>query len=81
MKGLDKVAVQRISEVAQNVFTEINELDKPEMKFPMRALSNVRYDKRRGYFEIGRQRKVRSLSVNTVKGFAQSLRMMGLSKE
>ncbi len=81
LKGLDKVAVQRISEVAQNVFTKINELDKPEMKFPVRALSNVRYDKRRGYFEIGRQRKVRSLSVNTVKGFAQSLRMMGLSKE
>ncbi|MEQ8767534.1 MAG: DNA topoisomerase IV subunit A [Planctomycetota bacterium] len=81
LAGLDKVAVERISDVAQNVFSRINELDKPEMKFPVRSLSNVRYDKRRGYFEIGRQRKVRSLSVNTVKGFAQSLRMMSLSKE
>ena len=34
-----------------------------------------------GYFEIGRAKKVRTLTVNTVKSFAQTLRMMALSKE
>jgi DNA topoisomerase-6 subunit A len=45
------------------------------------ALRNVSYDDKHGYLEIGRQRKVRTLSVNTVKNFAQTLRMMALSKD
>ncbi|MDH3285817.1 MAG: DNA topoisomerase IV subunit A, partial [Acidobacteriota bacterium] len=54
---------------------------KPEMSFPVRSLSNVRYDKRKGYFEIGRSKKTRALTVSTVRTFAQTLRMMSLSKE
>jgi len=42
-------------------------------------LENVVYDKKRGYFEIGDRVKERSLSVNTVKTFAQTIRMMALS--
>jgi DNA topoisomerase-6 subunit A len=47
----------------------------------VRSLSNVSYSQKRGYFEIGKQKKTRTLTVNTVKSFAQALRMMGLSKE
>ena len=54
---------------------------KPDLSFPIRALGNVTYSDKKGYFEIGRQKKVRTLTVNTVKSFAQTLRMMGLSKE
>jgi len=41
----------------------------------------VRYDERVGYFELGRGRKVRTLTVNSVKSFAQTLKMMALSQE
>ncbi|MDH3217232.1 MAG: DNA topoisomerase IV subunit A [Candidatus Krumholzibacteria bacterium] len=54
---------------------------KPAMKFPLRSLTNVRYQPRRGYFEMRGRRKERTLTVNTVKTFAQTLRMMALSKE
>ena len=47
----------------------------------IRALSNVSYDKKKGYFELGRGRKARALAVNTVKNFAQTLRLMSISKE
>jgi len=49
--------------------------------FPVRSLSNVRYDPRKGYFEIGRDKSTRTLTVNTAKTFAQTLKMMSLSKE
>jgi DNA topoisomerase-6 subunit A len=48
---------------------------------PLRALSNVKYDRRKGHFVIGTGRKKRTLTVGTVKTFAQTLRMMSLSKE
>jgi len=54
---------------------------KPTMKFPVRSLSNVRYRPGRGFFEMAGQKKERTLTVNTVKTFAQTLRMVALSKE
>jgi DNA topoisomerase-6 subunit A len=78
---LDRVAVDLIGSTAQGVHDDIRKRRKPDMTFPVRSLRNVSYSQQRGYFEIGRQKKVRTLTVNTVKGFAQTLRMMGLSKE
>jgi DNA topoisomerase-6 subunit A len=54
---------------------------KPTMKFPVRSLANVKYHPQRGFFEIAGQKKERTLTVNTVKTFAQTLRMIALSKE
>ena len=51
------------------------------MKLPVRSLSNVRYQPQRGFFEMAGQKKERTLTVNTVKTFAQTLRMVALSKE
>ena len=50
------------------------------MRFPLRNLSNVRYDVKAGKFKIGRKSKERTLPVATVKTFAQSLKMLALAK-
>ena len=70
-----------IDKTAKSLHGKIMKGQKPELRSPVRALSNVKYDPRVGYFQIGRQRKTRTLTVNTVRTFAQTLRMMGLSKE
>jgi DNA topoisomerase-6 subunit A len=77
----DQVVVQQIRQAATDVHREILKKSKPDLAFPIRSLKNVSYSKKKGYFEIGRSKKVRTLTVNTVKSFAQTLRMMGLSKE
>ncbi|MEN8007851.1 MAG: DNA topoisomerase IV subunit A [Candidatus Krumholzibacteriota bacterium] len=55
--------------------------DKPSMKFPLRSLANVNYSSSTGYFKLKGKKKERTLTVNTVKTFAQTLKMMALSKE
>jgi DNA topoisomerase-6 subunit A len=77
----DDVTIQQIREAATDVHKHILKKAKPDLSFPVRSLKNVSYSAKRGYFEIGKQKKVRTLTVNTVKSFAQTLRMMGLSKE
>jgi len=79
--ALDKLAVKKIIGAATDVYQHILKRQKPDLSFPVRSLGNVQYSKKQGYFSIGKQKKVRTLTVNTVKGFAQTLRMMGLSKE
>ncbi len=71
----------RIRREAQRIRKIILDGRKPSMKFPLRSLQNVRYHPRRGYFELRGRKKERTLTVNTVKTFAQTLRMMALSKE
>ncbi len=78
---LDGLTVDLIQKTASGVHTEIRGSKKPDLAFPVRSLRNVSYSQKTGYFEMGRQKKVRTLTVNTVKSFAQTLRMMGLSKE
>jgi DNA topoisomerase-6 subunit A len=79
--ALDKLAIKKIVGAATDVHQHILKRQKPDLSFPVRSLGNVMYSKKQGYFSIGKQKKVRTLTVNTVKGFAQTLRMMGLSKE
>jgi len=74
--------------VARRIRTESNIIrqkilvgDKPSMKFPLRSLSNVTYNNKTGYFKLKGKKKERTLTVNTVKTFAQTLKMMSLSKE
>jgi DNA topoisomerase-6 subunit A len=79
-KKLDAVTVSVIKDAASGVHQKILKKAKPELAFPIRSLQNVSYAQDKGYFEIGRQKKTRTLTVGTVKSFAQTLRMMGLSK-
>ena len=77
----DKVTVDLIRTAATEVHVDILKARKPDLSFPVRALGNVKYSDKRGYFELGRGRKARALTVNTVKSFAQTLRLMAISKE
>jgi DNA topoisomerase-6 subunit A len=79
--GLDKKTLELIESTAKNVQARILKRNLPELSFPTRSLANVKYDRQVGYFELGRGRTSRALTVNTVKSFAQTLRLMSISKE
>jgi DNA topoisomerase-6 subunit A len=81
LSALDRKTLALIDDTAAAVQSSIRRRRLPELKFPVRSLANVEYDKRRGYFELGKGRKARALSVNTVKNFAQTLRLMSISKD
>ncbi|MCB9906299.1 MAG: DNA topoisomerase IV subunit A [Planctomycetes bacterium] len=81
LSDLDQKTIGVIARTATAVHAKIQQEILPELKFPVRSLSNVNYEKSTGYFELGKGRKARALTVNTVKSFAQTLRLMSLSKE
>lgn len=72
--------VIEIKGIATDVYNSINHKKLPELRMPLRALSNVRYDPKDGYFELLGKTKERTLTASTIKTFAQTLRMMALSK-
>ncbi len=76
-----KDTVKLIKKEARDVETKIIRRGKPSMSFPLRALANVKYSVKKGHFEMKGKTKERTLTVNTVKTFAQTLRMMAFSKE
>jgi DNA topoisomerase-6 subunit A len=80
LTAIDKVTVREIRACATAVHDAIVRQEKPELKFPERSLRNASYDKKGG-FKMGRARVERTLTVNTVKTFAQTLKLMSLSKE
>ena len=73
--------VKKIRSQAGKVEKTILAGDKPTLKFPIRSLSNVRYDPKKGHFAMKAGRKERTLTVGTVRTFAQTLKMMALSKD
>ncbi len=77
----DTDAQSIIKECADNVKRRIETGGKPQLTLPKRGLNNVMYTPKAGYFKLGKGKITRTLTYNTVKSFAQSLRMMGLCKE
>jgi len=76
-----KKASQLIESIGEGVYTEIvKKHRKPNLKFPIRSLSNVKYNPRKGHFEILGKISTRTLSYNTVKTFAQSMRLLATTK-
>ncbi len=73
--------IKRIKELAEGVYKTIKLHKQPELEMPIRSLTNVEYNDREGYFKLLGRKKTRTLTASTIKTFAQSLRMMGLSKE
>lgn len=73
--------IEKIKDNARDVYTKILANQKPTMSTPIRSLSNVKYHAKKGHFEMMNRAKKRTLTVNTVKTFAQTLKMMALSKE
>ena len=75
-----KHVLKSIEMSALKIEKDILQRKKPTLQFPVRSLKNVRYNPERGFFELGRQRKARTLMVTTAKTFAQTLRMAATSK-
>ncbi|MBU0980625.1 MAG: DNA topoisomerase IV subunit A [Nanoarchaeota archaeon] len=69
-----------IVDKAQQMYDTILKRKQPQLSTPLRSLSNVQYDPKVGYFELNNKFKERTLTASTVKTFAQTLRMMSLSK-
>ncbi|MCX7590186.1 MAG: DNA topoisomerase IV subunit A [Kiritimatiellae bacterium] len=70
----------RIVNVGNEIYRDILRKRKPSMRFPVRALTNVRYDPKRGYFEIRGRFSTRTLTYGTVKTFAQAMRLLATTK-
>ncbi len=81
MAKKDNQVVEKIKEVAKEVYGKIKLIKSPQLEMPIRSLSNVSYDDKEGYFKLLHKVKTRTLTASTIKTFAQTLRMMGLSKE
>ncbi|HHN46401.1 MAG TPA: DNA topoisomerase VI, partial [Planctomycetes bacterium] len=73
-------ALANIVRTAERIKGDIDTERKPRLAFPIRSLSNVVYDEDKGIFRLAGGEAIRDLSYTTVKTFAQSLRMMALSK-
>ena len=74
-------ASRRIVTIADGIYGDIvKKRKRPSMSFPVRSLSNVKYDLKGGYFEILGRKATRTLTYNTVKTFAQSVRLMATTK-
>jgi DNA topoisomerase-6 subunit A len=76
-----KDASRKIVEVGDDIHKDILRRKKPDMRFPIRSLSNVKYDLKRGHFEIKGKMATRTLTYNTVKTFAQSMRLLATTKK
>ena len=75
------LVLNSIKDTANDIYQYILKRKQPTLETPLRSLSNVKYDPKHGYFELLGQKKRRTLTVSTVKTFAQTLRMMTLSKQ
>jgi DNA topoisomerase-6 subunit A len=76
----DGSATRLIVEKAKVIHEDIKRNQRPRLEFPLRSLSNVTYDGKRGTFELAGRMCTRDLSYTTAKTFAQSVRMLALSK-
>lgn len=73
--------VGKIVGEAEDIRRKIGKKSKPQMKLPIRSLGNVKYRPSVGYFQLLGKNKIRTLAVSTVKTFAQTLKMLAMSKE
>ncbi|MFC1741195.1 DNA topoisomerase VI [Nanoarchaeota archaeon] len=73
--------VGKIKDIAQDVHGTIAKKKAPSLQMPVRALANVKYEPKAGFFELLGKMKERTLSASTVKTFAQTLLMMTESKK
>jgi len=69
-----------LAAAARSILEQIERGEAPSLRIPSRSLSNVRYDPAVGHFEMGPRSKRRGLDLGTVRAFAQTLRLMAMSK-
>lgn len=72
---------KKIEDTANSIYESILSNAAPKVEVPVRSLNNVNFDPKDGYFEIKGNKKQRTMTASTIKTFAQTLRLMALSKE
>jgi DNA topoisomerase-6 subunit A len=77
---LDEATLRLIETTATAIRNSIERGELPHIELPVRSLANVNYDPEKGYLELGNALKTRTLTVNTVRSFAQTLRLMAASR-
>ena len=65
---------------ARGIHEEITGGRRPSLRIPVRSLSNVSFSLGKGFFTIGKKVSKRTLSYQTIKPFAQTVRMMAFAK-
>jgi len=78
---LDARTLAFIDSIAIGVRETIARGELPTIDILVRSLSNVSYDPDKGYLELGEIHKSRTLTVNTIRAFAQTLRLMATSRD
>ncbi len=73
--------IDGIQKISNNIYKTILKKKQPVVETPIRSLSNVEYNEKDGYFKQLGKTKERTLTAATIKTFAQTLRMMALSKD
>ena len=76
----NKAVLEKINRLVLEIKNRIINEEHPELRIPLRSLQNVHYIPEEGYLAIGEKVKTRRLMANTAKTFAQTLRMIALSK-
>jgi len=76
----DEQTIKLIEALANQVRKAIESGKLPSIRMPVRSLDNVTYDQAAGYLELGKAERVRTLTVNTARSFAQTLRLMATSR-
>ncbi len=77
---LDRKTLAFIDAIASQIHDSITAGEVPALDVLVRSLKNVTYDPDKGYFELGDVHKHRTLTVNTVRSFAQTLRLIATSR-
>ncbi|MDH3561084.1 MAG: DNA topoisomerase IV subunit A [Gammaproteobacteria bacterium] len=80
-QALDAMTIRLIGAIASATRKSIEKGELPHIELPVRSLANVNYAVEKGYFELGSALKTRTLTVNTVRSFAQTLRLMAASRQ
>lgn len=73
-------AMESLMDIGRKIQADVDRGRRPHICVPVRSLSNVTFAPRRGYFVIGSRKARRTLSYQTVKSFAQTIRLMAFAK-
>lgn len=73
-------AMKKLITQAKDIHSNIKSGRRPSLRVPIRSLSNVSFSTRKGFFAIGKKVSKRTLSYQTIKPFAQTVRMMAFAK-
>ncbi len=81
-KHKSQQTLRKLTDLAEKVVAQAQRLENPSVEIPVRALSNVRFNKKKQIIEMGDRTQSRTLfNVNMAKRFAQTFLVAKACKE